>query len=454
MEQRIFACGGPSHLLVGAILVLLGQFCPTAGLPHTAAPVVEGKPFMVIWNAPVTECRRLDVPLDMSAFQAVTTPASEPDQFLTLFYKNRMALYPYTDYETLQEFHGGIPQKGNLSASLDKARADLSAYVPTASAGLALLDWEQWRPLFDRDWGTKEIYRKLSVSYARENDPSLAPQQAAARAKEQFQAAARSFMEDTLKVAIGERPNYLWGFYLFPNCYNYGETEPGYTGKCAGTTQRLNDQLLWLWDTSTALYPSVYLPTSLRGKHSAALFARNQVHEAMRVSALPKHPYTAPVYVYSQPLFRDQNELYLAEGDLVRTIGESAAVGASGSVLWGGSSAYTNKELCQNLSYYLLSTLNPYTANVTAATKVCSDMLCQSNGRCVRKDYDTDTYLHLNPQNFYIDNFDGRYIVTGVPSYSDVEYLYDNFACQCYAGRSCSAQMPSWLPMTPLVIYV
>lgn len=32
-----------------------------------------------------------------------------------------------------------------------------------------------------------------------------------------------------------------------------------------------------------------------------------------------------------------------AQGDLVRTIGESAAVGASGSVLWGASADYDDR---------------------------------------------------------------------------------------------------------------
>lgn len=60
------------------------------------------------------------------------------------------------------------------------------------------------------------------------------------------------------------RPNYLWGFYLFPNCYNYGWEKPGYTGQCSEEVRRQNDELLWLWKSSSALYPSVYLQVGSR----------------------------------------------------------------------------------------------------------------------------------------------------------------------------------------------
>lgn len=71
--------------------------------------------------------------------------------------------------------------------------------------------------------------------------------------------AARNFMSGMLAVGRAMRPNYLWGFYLFPNCYNYGWEKPDYTGRCSKKVRRQNDELLWLWESSTALYPSVYL---------------------------------------------------------------------------------------------------------------------------------------------------------------------------------------------------
>ncbi|XP_041966696.1 hyaluronidase PH-20-like [Alosa sapidissima] len=452
--EHYWAGRGISSALFPVILSLLAACCPATSLPQTAAPIVDGKPFMVIWNGPLKHCTQQEVPLDMTAFQAVTTPALVADQFLSLFYSNHMGIYPYTDYKTGTEFNGGIPQKANLGASLAKSRAEVSEYIPELSPGLGVIDWEAWRPIFERNWGSKMIYQKLSVAYAQQQDPSLTSEQAELEAREQFQSAARNFMEGTLKVAVSDRPEYLWGFYLFPNCYNYGTDEPGYTGKCPEVAQQRNNELLWLWEASTALFPSAYLSTSLKGNYNAALFVRNVVQEAMRVSALPEGPYTAPVYLYSRPLFRDQNKIYLTEIDLVRSIGESAALGAAGTVMWGASSDYDSQASCDNLSDYLLSTLNPYIANVTAATQICSNFLCQGNGRCVRRNYNTDTYLHLNPQHFHIQRSVGSYVVTGVPSTQDFTDMYNHFTCQCYAGRSCSAAIPTQPPQSPLVIHI
>lgn len=96
---------------------------------------------------------------------------------------------------------------------------------------------------------------------------------------------------------------------------------------------------------------------------------------------------------------------------------------------------------CQSLSKYLTSTLNPYIANVTAAATLCSEVLCQGKGRCIRKDYDSTHYLHLNPANFSIQQADGKYVATGHPSAADMDAWAENFTCQCYEGRQCSPRL-------------
>ncbi|XP_010885188.2 hyaluronidase PH-20-like [Esox lucius] len=390
--------------------------------------------------------QRYNISLDTSPYRGVATPAKVPGQFLSLFYTDRLGLYPRVDLPSRQQFYGGIPQRGNLRASLAKAHADINYYIPSRTArGLAVIDWEDWRPLWTRNWGPKFIYRTLSLAHARYRDSSLIAQQATAAAKEHFQAAARSYMAETLSLGARLRPNYLWGFYLFPNCYNYGWTEPGYTGRCSREVMEQNDQLLWLWEASSALYPSIYLQASLGDRHSAALLSRNRVQEALRVSALPARPVTAPIYVYTRPVFIDQNRRFLSLGDLVNTIGESAAVGASGAVLWGASADYNDKGSCEALSSYLATTLNPYVANVTTAAQLCSDFLCQGNGRCVRKHYESDHYLHLSSENFRIVRARGRYMALGMLSLADLTTFARGFTCQCYTGQTCHPKLPTQL---------
>lgn len=294
-------------------MIIFGQFCTATSPPPTTVPLFNETPFVLLWNAPVSKCQQLKVPLDFSLFQAVTTPARVSNQSLTLFYKNRIGLFPYIDLQSSKEYNGGIPQRGNLSASLDKAREEFTKHIPDSSPGLAVMDWEEWLPMFDRNFDLKEIYKDLSINYTFERNNSLDAQQAGSDAKQQFQEAARSFMEETLKLGIALRPQYLWGYYLFPDCYNYDSEDENYTGVCSEHTQQLNNKLFWLWDTSTALYPSAYLPASSSGSKKAARFVRHQVQEAVRVAGLSKHPYTAPVYIYLRPLLRDQRELYMNE---------------------------------------------------------------------------------------------------------------------------------------------
>ncbi|XP_068459772.1 hyaluronidase-5-like [Clinocottus analis] len=424
---------------VGAAAVLAS---PPPPLPPTEPPLIHDHPFVAVWNAPTDRCRRLRIPLDTAAFQAVTSPAARPGQFLTIFYEDRLGLYPKVDGGKRKIYRGGVPQNGNLTEHLAVAKGQIDRRISQdSSPGLAVIDWESWRPLWDQNWGSKHIYKKLSITHALQMAPFLSSEKIATLAKSQFQDAGRRFMEKTISLGVGERPSRRWGFYLFPDCYNYGWEKPGYTGKCSAVTQEQNNQMLWLWERSTALFPSVYLRENLRNCPKAALYVRNRVQEALRVAALPKRPYTMPVYVYSRPLYRDQTQKFETETDLVSTVGESAALGASGVVMWGGSNDYNNKAACESLSEYLTSTFNPYVANVTAAAMLCSQVLCQGRGRCVRKSYDSAHYLHLNPAHFSILRTEKKYMAVGLPSAGDLKVWQENFTCQCYAGRSCSPKL-------------
>ncbi|XP_075328715.1 hyaluronidase PH-20-like [Odontesthes bonariensis] len=382
---------------------------------------------------------RYNISLDTSPFKGVATPAKVPGQFLSLFYTNRLGFYPYVDINSKKHFYGGIPQRANLKTSMDKAKEDINYYIPSKTTrGLAVIDWEEWRPLWDRNWGNKRIYQTLSVAHVKQANRSLTAQQATKKAKQQFEEAARNFMSSMLELGKAMRPNYLWGFYLFPNCFNYGWQEPNYSGQCSREVRRQNDELLWLWDSSTALYPSVYLQASLADNPKAALMVRNRVQEALRVSALPRLSGTKPVFVYTRPVFVDQNRRFLSQGDLISTIGESAALGASGAVLWGASADYDDQTSCEALSFYLTSTLNPYITNVTAAAQLCSNFLCRGNGRCVRKKSRSNHYLHLNPENFRVVHIRERFFVLGTPTFADLKILRRRFNCQCYKGLSCT----------------
>ncbi|MEQ2177130.1 hypothetical protein GOODEAATRI_000704, partial [Goodea atripinnis] len=77
-----------------------------------------------------------------------------------------------------------------------------------------------------------------------------------------FEAAAQSVMVETLREVKRLRPKALWGFSPFPSCYNSDPTQTqlaNYTGQCPPAEMDLNDELLWLWKRSSALFPLLTL---------------------------------------------------------------------------------------------------------------------------------------------------------------------------------------------------
>uniref|UniRef100_A0A8C6S9H9 Hyaluronidase n=1 Tax=Neogobius melanostomus TaxID=47308 RepID=A0A8C6S9H9_9GOBI len=408
-----------------------------SGVHLTFHPLFEEQPFIVTWNIPDLVCKRHNILLDTSPFRGVATPAKVPGQFLSLFYTDRLGLYPHVDVNKGQQHNGGIPQSGDLKASMKKAQADISYYIPSKKTkGLAVIDWESWRPVWERNWGTKRIYQTLSLAHVLKTNRYLTQRQATEKAKHQFQVAAKSWMSGMLAMGKAMRPNYLWGFYLFPNCYNYNWNDSQFTGTCSEEVRRQNDQLQWLWDSSTALFPSVYLQSSLADSPKAALMVRGRVREALRVSAPSRNGPAAPVFAYTRPVYVDQSRRFLSQ---VNEFDNSYRKYTCWLLsLWGNTSQCLKIASCRALSAYLKSTLNPYITNVTTAAQMCSLLLCRGNGRCVRKDYNSQLYLHLNPDSFRILRLQKGYIALGKPSLSDLKALSRGFTCQCYEGLNCT----------------
>lgn len=120
-----------------------------------------------------------------------------------------------------------------------------------------------------------------------------------------------------LSIQIGKklRPKRLWGYYLYPDCYNYDYNQDmvGFTGECPDIEKQRNENLLWLWKESTALFPSIYLELVLKDSWKARLFVRHRIQEAMRVSTLPQSTYSIPIYAYIRPVYKDSVDDYVSE---------------------------------------------------------------------------------------------------------------------------------------------
>uniref|UniRef100_A0A8C4RLQ0 Hyaluronidase n=1 Tax=Erpetoichthys calabaricus TaxID=27687 RepID=A0A8C4RLQ0_ERPCA len=435
---------------------LLHCFTKGAILLQTAPPLFNNNPFIAVWNAPTEFCQKNQIDLDMEIYTAVTSPAKVPGQPLTLFYANRLGEYPYINELTKEKYYGGFPQEGHLKGHLAKASEDIQFYIPSAvTPGLAVIDWEEWRPIWSRNWGEKKVYILHSITVMKKQKISWSMEELFLTAERAFETAARKYMAETLILGQEQRPYQLWGFYLFPDCYNYDykNANKPYTGKCSSTVMSQNDLLHWLWGNSSALYPSVYLSIVLKNSEKTALFVRNRVQEAKRVARLHGGLQIPPIYVYNRPVFTDLNSEFLSETDLIHTIGECAALGVAGVILWGASADYSIKRSCEELSKQLTQILNPYIANVSAAAKLCSNLLCQGKGRCTRKNYDASDYLHLNAANFKIQKKrNGKYFAVGTASPKDLSDMANKFTCTCYVGENCQAHLPAHIPNTQRVI--
>ncbi|XP_055504056.1 hyaluronidase-1-like isoform X1 [Leucoraja erinacea] len=450
---------GRAHLLVktvGAVvmassLVLLActLFFPSthpaiiwgeAPRPAAASPIVNNKPFIVVWNTPSAGCQtKFDVDLDLSVFDIVE---NHDESFLgkniTIFYKMKLGRYPFYTKD-LTPVNSGLVQTASLSEHLKKAAEDINNVLDVDFNGLAVIDWEAWRPLWDRDWGFMKIYRNKSEERVRSKHPYLPESKVVQLAKEEFENAARNFMSETLKLGHKLRPKGFWGFYKFPDCYNYfkGDTSTEYTGHCNPQDVPRNNQLSWLWKASQTLYPSIYIKEQLKSTMNIQKFVHYKIKEALRVSALDQVSESLPVLAYAKYAYIASLD-FLTEIDLIHTIGECAAMGTSGVVLWGDMKIVHNMERCEALKDYIDQKLGRYVLNTTTAAMLCSQTMCSGHGRCVRQDPESQTYLHLNPRSFEINSIltssGSALTARGALLSEDVQSMREQFICHCYKG--------------------
>ncbi|KAI5619543.1 hyaluronidase-2-like isoform X2 [Silurus asotus] len=416
--------------------LVLDSFTKAQNLKPTRWPLYQGKPLLLAWNAPTEDCRpRHNVNFPLDQFQIVASPNEGfTKQNLTIFYKDRLGLYPYFNTDK-NPVNGGLPQLASQTKHLEKMSQDLEKYIPNPAAkGLAVFDWEEWRPLWIRNWDFKNIYKNQSQLLVSKKNPTSDPARLTKVAQQEFEISGRNFMLESLRLAKHQRPNQLWGFYLFPDCYNhdYLKSLESYTGRCPDPEIARNDQLTWLWTESTALFPSVYIGSVLRSTAFARQFVRNRVKEGMRVASLGSD-LARPVFVYVRPTYINELAL-LTEVDLISTIGESVALGAAGIILWGDANYSSSSVICRKLAEYVQGPLGHYLLNVSSAAEHCSQSVCGSRGRCLRRQPDSDTYLHLDPQSHRIVMQGKSLAVEGHMGSEELKRIREDFICQCFSG--------------------
>ncbi|XP_062970681.1 hyaluronidase-3 isoform X2 [Cynocephalus volans] len=375
------------------LALMLGvALCLGYGQPLPQGPE---RPFSVLWNVPSAHCKaRFGVHLPLNALGIIANGGQHfHGQNITIFYKNQLGLYPYLGPRGTAH-NGGIPQAVPLDCHLSQAAYQIHRSLGRSFTGLAVLDWEEWCPLWAGNWGRRRAYQAASWAWVQRMFPNLDPQEQLLKARTGFEQAARALMEDTLRLGQALRPHGLWGFYRYPACGNgWHSTASNYTGHCHTAALARNTQLHWLWAASSALFPSIYLPPKLPPAHYQA-FVRYRLEEAFHV-ALTGHPHPLPVLAYARLTHQS-------------------------------SRRFLSLEECWHLHDYLVGTLGPYVINVTRAAVACSHQRCHGHGRCARRDPgQMEAFLHLQP--------DGSF------------EAWESFSCRCYrgwAGPTCQEPRP------------
>ncbi|CAG6021192.1 unnamed protein product [Menidia menidia] len=425
-RQEAHMEAGAAMALSQLLVFLTARLCCAS--PPAAGPVLQERPFVVVWNMPTANCqRRHAVRLDLEPYGILENKRQHfQGQKMTIFYRDRLGAYPYLSRDG-RTVNGGLPQRADLAAHLALAESQISVPLRPNFSGLAVIDWEEWQPLWAGNFGSKMKYRRLSKRLVRRERPDLTETAVKSLAKRAFEEGARRFLEETLRLAVRRRPKGFWGFYGFPFCFNKNKrkTDKIYTGRCHKGTRQQNDQLSWLWDQSTALYPSIYLPPGLAGSEDAALMVRHRLLEALRVASLYRHgnstAHATPVLPYARLAFTHTLN-FLNKTDLEHTLGEAASLGAAGVVLWGELKFAKSRKQCLLLRDYVRSVLGPFVQSLRSDAQRCSRQLCHGNGRCTRRRPGSGRRLALTS--------DPREITQPAGS----GYFRKHFACLCYPG--------------------
>lgn len=316
------------------MLVLALWACLALGTASEESPAPEplagGQPFAVVWNIPTGRCQhRFGMGLPLSDYGIVENQGGHfAGQNITIFYKNKFGLYPYLSQQGVPH-NGGIPQRVSLDAHINRVAENIGLLLRPAFHGLAVVDWEEWRPLWAQNWGAKRIYRAASEQWVRDQYGILPARQQLRLAQLEFEQAAQALMEETLLVGRALRPGGLWGFYRFPDCLNSNwAKEANYTGQCQPAEVQRNNHLGWLWAASSALYPSIYLPLALPPALRRR-FVHHRLREALRVAAFGARG-LLPVIAYSRLSFR-RSARFL---QLVSTVGPELPVGVGRGSAW------------------------------------------------------------------------------------------------------------------------
>ncbi|MGI9013449.1 MAG: hypothetical protein ACR2GY_04275 [Phycisphaerales bacterium] len=154
-----------------------------------------------------------------------------------VFYEHEFGRYPR--FNGSEWINNGLPQLADLEEHIVDIVADVNELIPDPTwDGFAVIDYESWDLVWER---TPNKYRFHSKQLVRDRFPNLPEDEVERLAIEEYEAAARRFMELTIRACQSMRPSARWGYWGLGR--HWQEQYPQYD---------------WIWLISDAFYPSLY----------------------------------------------------------------------------------------------------------------------------------------------------------------------------------------------------
>ncbi|OZC06420.1 hyaluronoglucosaminidase [Onchocerca flexuosa] len=125
----------------------------------------------IIWNIPTEKCKQFTETKLLEEYGILVNDGHKfHGNIIVNLYEKKFGLYPYYQnyFDPSSAVNGGIPQLANISAHLSKVRNDITKVIPNSNFdGLAVIDYENWRPLWEQNYHTKRIYQSESMAYVK-----------------------------------------------------------------------------------------------------------------------------------------------------------------------------------------------------------------------------------------------------------------------------------------------
>nr|AGI16775.1 Cul o 2 allergen [Culicoides obsoletus] len=253
--------------------------------------------------------------------------------------------------------NGGVPQEGNLQEHIDILAEHINKLIPdTQFSGIGVIDFESWRPIFRQNSGVLQPYKDLSYKLVHRDHKLWNRKRVEIEAARLFEAAGRTFVEETINVAKILRPKAKWGYYGFPYCFNMNGGA-NMNEDCPANVKEENDQIKWLWDIVDVVLPSVYLNNKITSAQRVQ-FVRGRMREGYRVAKMSKKSPKPPVLAYLRYVYTDTLK-FLSNEDLKQAIKVSKEQKSKGMIFWGSSYDVKTKEQCIDFRKYVDNNLGP-----------------------------------------------------------------------------------------------